>query len=321
MKNVLVIIAMIVGGFLLANAATSTQPKSYAPNLVVLHSGNTLSLNDEVSGASVSSVIENLNQASSKKGFGKPEDVYLFLNTPGGEIQAGLELIEALKGSGRKVHTITMFAASMGFQIAQNLGDRLILENGTLMSHRAYGGIKGEFGGQSPSQMENRLGFWMERIKEMDKKTANRTGGKRTLEQYQADYENELWLTGAQAVAKGYADKIVTVKCDDSLAGFSTHSLNFMGLEVRYDLSNCPLNTSPTNIRIGMETTRGMMTTDDFIVKGGTFGATCYLDKKEDKLCTLDTTIGYTRISEIKNEFRTHYLNKQRQVIYMSVDR
>jgi ATP-dependent protease ClpP protease subunit len=53
--------------------------------------------------------------------FSSNEPIYLFLNTPGGSIQTGLEIIESLKGLDRPVSTVTLFAASMGFQIAQNL--------------------------------------------------------------------------------------------------------------------------------------------------------------------------------------------------------
>lgn len=225
-------------------------------NRVVLNKENVVILSGEINGQSVGKIVEEIRKKETKTsklkrkiGLGN-DPIYLFLNTPGGSIEAGLQLIEILKGVSRPVNTISMFSASMGFQLVQNLGERLVLENGILMSHRASGEFSGSFGGQSPSQLENRFVFWNSRIKELDEQTVKRTNGKQTLESYQKSYANELWLTGKQAVESGYADKIVSVKCDNSLEGVTTHSLRLFGLEILYDLDNCPLNTQPMNIRV-----------------------------------------------------------------------
>jgi ATP-dependent protease ClpP protease subunit len=210
--------------------------------------------------------------------------LYLFLNTPGGSIQAGLELNEALNGIGRPVDTITLFAASMGFQIAQNLGERLILKNGILMSHRAAGGFEGSFGGQQPSQMDSRYQFWLDRIRELDEQTVKRTNGKQTYASYIKEYANEMWLTGTKAVSEGYADRVVKIKCDSSLSGSTSHNASLMGFQVLYDLDNCPINTSPLNVRIG---------------------------NKEGKNLTPEIE------KEIREKFLSQFENKQRQVLPM----
>jgi ATP-dependent Clp protease, protease subunit len=239
-----VLVAFAVSLFTLDVTSTTK-----ASNTVVLSADNTVVLSDVIEGEAASKILSQTKDLNRKTSWNN-KPIYLFLNTPGGSIQTGLEMIEALNGNGRPVSTVTLFAASMGFQLVQNLGERLILKNGVLMSHRAAGEFTGQFGGQSPSQVENRFKLWNQRITEMDEQTVKRTGGKQTLESYQKAYANELWLTGTQAVAGGYADRMVTVKCDSSLDGVTTHSLSFMGLRVMYDTDNCPLNTSPMNIRI-----------------------------------------------------------------------
>lgn len=218
-------------------------------NTIVLSSKNLLVLNSEVDGDSVGALINKAKELSDKSFSKKP--IYLFLNTPGGSVQSGLELIEALKGLGRPVHTITSFSASMGWQIAQALGDRDILQSGIMMSHRAAGEFSGSFGGTTPSQLDQRIRVNTQVMKEMDMQTVKRTNGKQTLESYQKAYANELWVTGQEAVAQGYADNIVTVRCDYTLSGFTSHSTTFMGVNIGYDLSNCPINGSPMNIRVG----------------------------------------------------------------------
>lgn len=231
----------------------SSVSKNNETETVVLSESNLLVLNNEVNGDSVGPLISkarSMDVGLAGRFGNNKKPMYLFLSTPGGSIQAGLELIEALNGIGRPVHTVTLFAASMGWQIAQNLGDRLVLKNGIFMAHHAAGEFSGSFGGM-PTQLDARLKLWTDRIKELDMQTVKRTKGKQTYESYIKAYDHELWDTGAKAVEEGYADKVVMIKCDSSLNGVSTHHTSFMGLDLLYDLDSCPLNTSPMNVRVG----------------------------------------------------------------------
>jgi ATP-dependent protease ClpP protease subunit len=240
--------ALLVATALIVGMSGGDVGKS-KESVIVLSKSNTLVLSGEVDGPNTADLIKNARELGQAH-FSGGKPIYLFLNTPGGSIQVGLELIEALHGLNRPVDTVTLFAASMGFQIAQSLGQRYVLKNGILMSHRAAGEISGSFGGSVPSQMDSRYGLWLSRVKELDEQTVSRTGGKQTLESYQKAYANELWLTGTQSVAAGYADKIVALRCDSSLDGVTTHSVDFLGVTVKFDLDNCPINTSPMNIRV-----------------------------------------------------------------------
>ena len=278
--GLLVILAAIVAPNVLASKDSNS-------NVIILTKDNLLTLNSEVNGDSVSAVIakaKSLDAKLSGKRFNKKDSpLYLFLNTPGGSIQSGLELIEDLQGIGRKTNTITLFAASMGWQIAQGLGDRLILKNGVLMSHRAAGEMQGSFGGTRPSQMDNRYQLWLDRVKELDEQTVSRTNGKQTYKSYTEQYQNEMWLTGTKSVEQGYADRVVLVKCDASLNGVTTNHASFMGLDIEYDLDLCPINTSPMNIRIG----------------GGAGG-----DASNKEL-----------VAEAKSKFLSQFYNKQKQIV------
>lgn len=219
---------------------------------IVLTKDNTVSLTDVVTGESVAAVIDTVQSLNHGYKSSRGGPIYLFMRTPGGEIQAGMELIEALSASKRPIHTITAFAASMGFQIVQNMGDRLILSSGVLMSHRAAGGFQGSFGGRAPSQIDNRYALWLSRILQMDLQTVKRSHGKQTLQSYQDAYADEMWLTGEQSVAKGYADRIVKARCDRSLAGTVPHEANFMGFLISYKTFNCPMNSGITEVKVGI---------------------------------------------------------------------
>lgn len=159
--------------FLILLLFTITMSTVFAKE-IVLTKDNSVVLNGAFTGKSVSNLIGEIQKLDAELKSGYP--IYLFLNTPGGSIQAGLELFEFIKGVNRPIHTITLFAASMGFQTVQHLGKRYVLEYGVLMSHKAYGGFEGEFGGET-SQIDSQYGLWLRRLKMMDQK--NRRKNKR----------------------------------------------------------------------------------------------------------------------------------------------
>lgn len=226
--------------------------KDSSPEVLTLDKSNLLVLNSEVNGDSVGPLITKAQQMDSTLGRGK--HILLYLNTPGGSVSSGLELIEAMKGLSHPVDTVTSFAASMGWQIAQGLDTRYILQSGILMSHRAAGEFQGSFGGTSPSQLDQRIHLWVQMTKEMDMQTVKRTNGRQTLESYQKAYAEELWLTSQESISGGYADSIVRVKCGADLSGTSTHSVEFLGMQIQYELSDCPINTAPMNVKVGGST-------------------------------------------------------------------
>lgn len=290
---------------------------------IILTSDNTVILNDAISGASVADVITKAKELDSDTIVGaitgkNKKPIYLYLRTPGGEIQSGLEMFEALQGLNRPVDTITNFAASMGFQTVQNLGKRYITQSGTLMSHRASGGFEGSFGGQKPSPLDSQKNFWEQRLYEMDMKTVERTKGKQTLASYQAQYAPDMWITGSQAVSQGYADEIVQIQCDKTLAGVTTKTVNFMGIiNINYDLDNCPLNSSPMNVRIGrIATNKGEMDYGKFQASAGGFGVDCLVSAATDKtkVCASNSTLSFEKINNLKTDFRNQFLDIRNQV-------
>jgi ATP-dependent Clp protease protease subunit len=297
---------------------------------VVLTNDNSVALNSPVTAQSVSKVINEIKKLDAQMKSGYP--IYLFLNTPGGSIQAGLELIEFLKGVNRPVHTITLFAASMGFQIVQHAGSRYITEYGVLMSHKASGGFQGEFGGNS-SQLDSRYTMWLRRLNMMDSKTVQRTKGKKTLKQYQAEYDNELWLNGAEAVKNGYADEVVSVKCSANLEGEKTEIISFMGIRIEIKFDKCPLVTSPVSIKPLVRTNKGMIDLDSFVNSGGIFDQDCkrtaqkaaqdwsgqvVSPSQDAELCSLDKNLDLQKIENIVQKYKNENFLNNKQILKMS---
>ena len=211
------------------------------PTKVVLSESNTIHLNDYFYSESVSKVFAHAKKLDSTLPKGKA--LYFVLNSGGGSIEAGIELIENLRSLGRPIVTITSFAASMGFQTVQGLHKRYVQKAGTLMSHKARGGFYGEF----PGQLDSRYGYWLNRVVELDKKAVARTKGKHSLSSYHSLIENEYWCQGEDCIKQGFADAIAVASCDDTMMGTRVEADKFLfrGLRITFKLvfDKCPLNT------------------------------------------------------------------------------
>lgn len=312
--------------FLLGSFIAGSMACAAPSDTIVLTRDNTVTLQDEVNGESVARIISKVKELDNdpfhlgEMGLKKNPPIYLFLYTPGGSIQSGLELLEFLHGTHRPVNTVTMFAASMGFQIVQDLGTRYVLNKGVMMSHRAAGQFQGSFGGKPPSQLDSRYHFWLERLTEMDEQTVKRTNGKQTLKSYQEAYADELWLTGSKSVSGGYSDKVIKVRCDESLAGVTTHSANIQGLiNIEYSLDNCPMNTNPMNVKASFPTTKGIMHLEEFLTQGGQFGTACLQQAgvKPGQLCALDSSLSISRIEDLIAQFKDRFYNIRDHVVPM----
>jgi len=170
-------------------------------------------------------------------------DIYITLYTPGGSISAGQLFFDTLNALPCNFHTITVFAASMGYQTVQNLGKRYILPSGVLMSHRAsVSGLSGEIGGELNSIIKN----LEDNVTELEEVSAKRIGI--TLEEYREEIRDELWLTAKTAIKKNHADKVVLVTCDRTLKGtYNEIYRTFFG-NFRVKFSKCPIIVAPISI-------------------------------------------------------------------------
>jgi ATP-dependent protease ClpP protease subunit len=204
---------------------------------LVLTDKNTVTFRGVVDDSSVAKAQSELH---AKAQAGKP--LYLVLDTPGGSVEAGISLIDDVKGLGVPVHTVTLFAASMGFQIVQGSGSRYITPMGTLMSHRASGGMEGEF----PGQIDNRIA-WIKRLLEfMDLTASGRMGI--TLAAYKEKIRDEYWVVGPDAVRDRAADEVVNVRCGDGLDGTTLQDVETLFGVFKVTMSKCPLIRGPISV-------------------------------------------------------------------------
>lgn len=241
LKTALISMAVFMSAILLVSRLESNPSQDQT---ILLEKDNLLVLSEPVTDESAHRIMEKAHELDAMQdAVLTKKPIYLFLNTPGGSVEAGTNLAVYLRGLRRPVHTITLFAASMGFHLVENLGIRYGLSNATFMNHHARCGVEGEMGGLSGSQLEKRLGYWKSRLEEMDLIVVARTKGRQSLRSYREAYENELWLTGKEAVYEGYADEVINVRCGDT-GGNVEGMRSFFGRAIKVMISSCPLDPS-----------------------------------------------------------------------------
>lgn len=211
---------------------------------ITLTEQNSVLFNQQVSGEyTAKKTLEVLAKSA------KASPVYLVLDTPGGSVAAGLQFIDAIKSLDVKVHTVTIFAASMGYQIVQELGTRYILPSGTLMSHR--GAVSG-MSGQIPGELTSRVTFLQSLLDGMSERAAKRVGVSK--KDYDASIVNELWVYGQAAVLSNHADEVANVRCSKELInGTYQDKVTSIFGAANITYSKCPLITAPIKIDFGSD--------------------------------------------------------------------
>jgi hypothetical protein len=133
-------------------------------------------------------------------------------------------------------------AASMGFHILQHSPKRLVTKFATIMSHRA----NGTFGGDIPQQVSSRLKHIIDLISKMDKHVIRRTKGKYNKKSYGELIRDEYYSVGEDAIKDGFADEVVSLRCDRSLNKLVDRRIEILPFIIaKVKVSKCPLMTAP----------------------------------------------------------------------------
>lgn len=133
-------------------------------------------------------------------------DVFLYINSPGGSVSAGMAVYDTMRYVRNDVATLALgFAGSMGqfLLCAGAAGKRYALPHSRIMMHQPSGGMGGT-ASDITIQAENMLHV----KRTMQELIAQHTG--RTLAEIQQDWDRDRWFTAEQARDYGLIDQVIT---------------------------------------------------------------------------------------------------------------
>ena len=133
------------------------------------------------------------------------KDIYLYINSPGGSVTAGMAIYDTMQFVGNDVATVaTGLAASMGqFLLAAGAkGKRFALPHSRIMMHQPSGGLGG-----SASDIKIQAEQMIFIKKQMAELIALHTG--QTVDQIEVDSDRDRWFTAEQAKEYGFVDHVV----------------------------------------------------------------------------------------------------------------
>jgi ATP-dependent Clp protease protease subunit len=133
------------------------------------------------------------------------KDIWLYINSPGGSITAGMAIYDTMQFITPDVGTICMgLAASMGqfLLCAGAAGKRYTLPHARIMMHQPLGGVQGQ---ASDIAIQAEQMAYIKRL--MAERISFHTG--QAVDQIEIDSERDRWFTAEQAKAYGIVDNVI----------------------------------------------------------------------------------------------------------------
>jgi ATP-dependent Clp protease protease subunit len=153
---------------------------------------------------------DNANEVSAKllllSAQDPEKDIYLYINSPGGSVTAGLMIYDTMQFVPNDIVTIGIgMCASMGqFLLTSGAeGKRFITPNARVLLHQPSGG----FGGTS-SDIQTQAKLIISMKHQLAALTASRTG--KTVDQVNIDGDRDRWFTAEEALEYGFVDHIIS---------------------------------------------------------------------------------------------------------------
>ncbi len=134
------------------------------------------------------------------------KDIWLYINSPGGSVTAGMAIFDTMQWVPNDVATVAMgLAASMGqFLLSAGApGKRYATPHARVMMHQPSGGIGG-----TASDIKIQAEQMLYIKKQMAQLIAQHTG--QTVEQVEKDSDRDRWFAAEEAKEYGFVDHVYT---------------------------------------------------------------------------------------------------------------
>lgn len=159
-------------------------------------------LGDEVTDAGANLITAQLLYLEAED---NERDIWLYINSPGGSVTAGMAIYDTMRFIRPAVGTICVgLAASMGQFLlsAGEPGKRFALRHARIMMHQPLGGVQGQ---ASDIAIQAQQMAYVKRL--LAERIAEHTG--QTVEQIQTDSERDRWFTAEEAKGYGIIDRVL----------------------------------------------------------------------------------------------------------------
>lgn len=136
------------------------------------------------------------------------KDIYMYINSPGGVVTAGMAIYDTMQFIKPDVVTIAMGqVCSMGSLLAQSgaPGKRLILPNTRHMIHQPSGGARGQ-----ATDIQIQAQEILKMKKYLTEIYVKHNSQGKLYEELAADMERDFFMSAHEAVAYGLADRVIT---------------------------------------------------------------------------------------------------------------
>ncbi len=133
------------------------------------------------------------------------KDIFLYINSPGGSVSAGLSIYDTMQFIKPDVSTLCLgMAASMGsfLLMAGAAGKRAALPNSRVMIHQPSGGAQGQ-----AADIEIQAREILKTREQLNRIYSERTG--QPVEKIAADMERDYWMSPSEAKAYGLIDQVL----------------------------------------------------------------------------------------------------------------
>lgn len=136
------------------------------------------------------------------------KDIYLYVNSPGGSVSAGLAILDTMNHVKPAVATVCVGMAASAAAVILSAGEkgkRFALPNSEVMIHQPWGGAQGQ-----ATDIEITAKHILATRERLNRILAKNTG--QTVERIQKDVERDYFMTADEAKKYGIVDTVYKAK-------------------------------------------------------------------------------------------------------------